>query len=75
MRSVRAALVLLSFVLIAPAQALFAQAATGQVNGTVTDPSGAVITGATVRIINQGTKIASTAVAATVRSVATRVVR
>jgi Carboxypeptidase regulatory-like domain len=37
--------------------ALHGQTANGQVNGTVTDPSGAIISGATVRLTNQGTQV------------------
>lgn len=51
------------FVVVAFAPALRAQTATGQVNGTVTDTSGAIVTGATVKLTNVGTKI--TKVAAT----------
>ncbi|HTD21921.1 MAG TPA: carboxypeptidase-like regulatory domain-containing protein [Terriglobales bacterium] len=35
----------------------FAQTATSEVNGTVTDQSASVVSGATVKLINQGTKL------------------
>ncbi|MGH9969508.1 MAG: TonB-dependent receptor domain-containing protein [Pyrinomonadaceae bacterium] len=38
---------------------LFAQTATGEVNGTVTDQNGAAVAGAAVKLINQATKIES----------------
>src|SRR6516162_3333478 len=41
--------------------AVRAQTANGQVNGTVTDTSGAIVSGATVRLTNQGTKITNQA--------------
>ena len=48
---------LLAFLLLAVFTAVFAfgQAETGQVNGTVTDPSGAVVSGAKVTLANNGT--------------------
>jgi hypothetical protein len=48
---------LLAFLLVTVFAAVFAfgQAETGQVNGTVTDPSGAVVSGAKVTITNNGT--------------------
>jgi len=61
MRS-RAAAALVMVVLLASASRLAAQTSTGEVNGTVTDSTGAVIPGATVTLTNQGTKIARTAV-------------
>jgi hypothetical protein len=36
---------------------IFAQTSTGGANGTVTDPSGAVVSGATVKLVNQATNI------------------
>src|SRR5437870_3456902 len=42
---------------IATASIVFAQSATGEVNGTVTDPTGAAVPGAVVKLINQATKI------------------
>src|SRR5689334_18779877 len=36
-----------------------AQTATGEINGTVTDPNGAAVPGAAVRLINQATKTES----------------
>jgi Carboxypeptidase regulatory-like domain len=53
----RLPLFLLLFLLLEPAS-LFAQTANGQVNGTVTDASGAIVSGATVKLTNTGTKIA-----------------
>jgi hypothetical protein len=48
---------LLAFLLLTVFTAVFAfgQAETGQVNGTVTDPSGAVVSGANVTLTNNGT--------------------
>ena len=46
---------LAELLLLAPA--VSAQTATGQVNGTVTDRSGASIPGATIRLTNEGTNI------------------
>src|SRR6266542_1333972 len=43
------------------ASVLFAQTATGEVSGTVTDPNGAAVPGAVVRLTNQATKIESVA--------------
>jgi hypothetical protein len=48
---------LLVLVLFASTSALHGQTTNGQVNGTVTDNSGAIIAGATVRLTNTGTKI------------------
>jgi hypothetical protein len=42
---------------MASASVLFAQTATGEVNGTVTDPNGAAVPGAMVKLTNQATKI------------------
>src|SRR5437867_4340715 len=39
------------------AVALQAQTATGEINGTVTDPNGAAVPGAMVKLINQATKV------------------
>src|SRR5262245_5906967 len=36
---------------------LVGQTATGEVNGTITDPAGAAVPAATVKLINQATKI------------------
>src|SRR5215813_14493518 len=44
------------FVALLSAVALQAQTATGEVNGTVTDPNGAAVPGAMVKLINQATK-------------------
>ncbi|MGH9354434.1 MAG: carboxypeptidase-like regulatory domain-containing protein, partial [Terriglobia bacterium] len=46
---------------VAGSSRLFAQVDTGTITGTVTDPSGAVIPGATVDLINQGTNFKLTA--------------
>ena len=48
---------LLFAILLAFEPAAYAQTATGQVNGTVTDTSGAAIPGATIRLTNEGTNI------------------
>src|SRR5215210_611182 len=45
------------FTLMALSSALFAQTSTGEVNGTVTDPTGASVPGAVVKLVNQSTKI------------------
>src|SRR5258706_1292614 len=55
MRSAKLAAVLM-FVLVSSA-VLVSQTGTGQANGTVTDPSGAVVAGASVKLINQATNI------------------
>jgi hypothetical protein len=39
----------------------FGQSGAGTIQGTITDPSGAVIPGATVHVVNQGTNVASDA--------------
>src|SRR6267378_4122027 len=43
--------------LIVSASVTFGQTATGEVNGTVTDPNGGAVPGAAVKLINQATKI------------------
>ena len=50
-------LVLLFITLLALSSAHFAQTSSGEVNGTVTDPNGAAVAGATVKLMNQATKI------------------
>src|SRR6185436_3861080 len=50
------------FVFFALAGALLAQVDRGNIQGTVTDPSGAVVTGAVVRIVSQGTNVAQSTV-------------
>jgi hypothetical protein len=47
--------------LIVSASVLFAQTATGEVSGTITDPNGAAVPGAVVRLTNRATKIDSVA--------------
>ena len=42
---------------VVSAVALQAQTATGEVNGTVTDPNGAAVPGAMVKLINQATRV------------------
>ena len=56
MYSLKAMAAALLFVIMS-ASALIAQTATGEVNGTVTDPNGAAVPGAVVKLINQATKI------------------
>src|SRR6266542_1836178 len=60
MFSLRETLTILLLVLVS-ASVLFAQTATGEVSGTVTDPNGAAVPGAVVRLTNQATKIESVA--------------
>ena len=48
---------LLVLVLVASGPSVPGQTATGEVNGTVTDPNGAVMPGATAMLINQATNI------------------
>src|SRR5215204_5274087 len=55
MFSLKSALALL-LLIVASAPAVFAQA-NAKVSGTVTDPNGAAVPGATVKLINQATKI------------------
>src|SRR5258705_10536409 len=43
----------------------FSQATTGSLNGTVTDPSGAVVAGATLTLVNPGTGAERTATSST----------
>lgn len=46
---------------IMSASLIGAQTSTGEVNGTVTDPNGAAVPGAVVKLLNQATRIESTA--------------
>jgi Carboxypeptidase regulatory-like domain/TonB dependent receptor len=46
-----------SLLVITSASVLFAQTATGEVSGTITDPNGAAVAGAVVKLTNQATKI------------------
>src|SRR5947207_15326341 len=55
MSFLRTAIITLLLTLVS-AVALQAQTATGEVNGTVTDPNGAAVPGAMVKLINQATK-------------------
>jgi Carboxypeptidase regulatory-like domain/TonB dependent receptor-like, beta-barrel len=57
MRSPKASVVLLLLLTLFFAATLFAQTSTGEANGTVTDQSGAIVSGATVTLTNQATKI------------------
>src|SRR6185295_6188932 len=52
----------LLLVVFASACALFAQVDRGNIQGTATDPSGAVVTGAVVRIASQATNVAQSTV-------------
>ncbi len=45
--------------LIALATLAFGQTSTGEVNGTLTDPAGAAVPGAAVKLINQATQVES----------------
>ena len=54
---IRYVIVPIAFVLVA---ALYAQEITGNISGTVTDPSGSVIPNATVTATNTGTGVART---------------
>src|SRR5260370_2322777 len=51
---------MLLFAFLFTGTALFAQSATGQVNGTIVDPTGAFVPNVKVTITNQGTKISKT---------------
>src|SRR6266480_260601 len=57
LKSIAAALL---FVIMS-ASVMMAQTSTGEVNGTVTDPNGAAVPGAVIKLINQATKIESEA--------------
>jgi hypothetical protein len=56
MRSLKTSAAALLF-LIVSASALFGQTATGEVSGTVTDPNGAAVSGAVVKLTNRATRI------------------
>src|SRR5689334_8775714 len=60
-RRALARLKLLPLPLIALCATVFGQTSTGEVNGTVTDSAGAAVPGAIVKLINQATKIESSA--------------
>ena len=47
------------FLLLA-ATTMFGQGGTGQISGTVTDPNGAVVSGASVKVTNAGTNFQRT---------------
>src|SRR5262245_37110938 len=55
MKSLRTVMAALVFTVLA-AVVLQAQTATGEVNGTVSDPNGAAVPGAIVKLVNQATK-------------------
>ena len=59
MASLRTKVGLLIAFLLAFSSVLLAQTATGEVNGTVSDPAGAAVSSSTVRLINQSTRIES----------------
>jgi len=54
-RSVIAAVLLLCLVVLLSSTALFAQNYAGSISGTVTDPSGSAVPGASVTVVNVGT--------------------
>lgn len=54
-----AARLIFAFLAFLAVPALRAQTSTGEINGTVTDQSGAAVAGATVTLTNQATKVAS----------------
>jgi hypothetical protein len=60
-RSVFAAALVLCLVVLLSSTALFAQNYAGSISGTVTDPSGAGVPGATVTVVNVGTNATYTA--------------
>ncbi|MCI0391371.1 MAG: TonB-dependent receptor [Acidobacteria bacterium] len=57
MFSLKTLAALLLVTLMGSGSALFCQTATGEVNGTISDPAGAAVPVATVKLINQATKI------------------
>jgi len=57
MRSLGKMVVSLLVMLVASGSTLFGQTATGGVNGTVTDPAGAIVIAATVKLISQATNV------------------
>ncbi len=61
MISLKAKVVLLLTALFVLGATINAQTSTGEVNGTVTDQNGAAVSGATIKLINQATKIESQA--------------
>jgi len=60
MKVLRTAISVVVFIVLAAA-VLQAQTATGEVNGTISDPNGAAVPGAIVKLINQATKAESEA--------------
>ena len=55
MKSLKSAIITALLALITAVN-LYGQTATGEVNGTVTDPNGAAVPGAVVKLIDQATK-------------------
>src|SRR5262245_55366791 len=60
MRPIHIIAALLLLVLLTGGSALFAQTATGEVSGTITDPTGAFVAGAKVTLTNRDTGISRT---------------
>ncbi|MBI1765289.1 MAG: TonB-dependent receptor [Acidobacteria bacterium] len=58
-RKLKGSLLLLAVLVFCPA--LYGQTSTGEVNGTLTDPNGAAVANARVKLVNQATKIESQA--------------
>src|SRR5205814_9397826 len=63
--SFRRFIVRVLLLVIVSACALFAQVDRGNIQGTVTDPSGAVVAGAVVRIVSQATNVSQSTVTGT----------
>ena len=58
--AIRAVLIILAILITGGARSSSAQSANGEANGTVLDPSGAVLPGVTMTLVNQGTGISRT---------------